>query len=275
MVFSNLSPHEKNAFFSLLDEYFNARPDLLSGSTTLNDSSVGDLRTSATAAAQQAINSNPQVVSALFSQGPKSVATPSKIASKPAVAPHFSPASDEQEEDSAPVSVRSRVAAASQLFNQQTPSAAPRPASSLVSSRKMGDVSLVSSKEFFSSLRNSTANKNAPPPSFPIASATTLPAKKNSLAPPPVRRMTSQSDESPAASSLSSAPPPPPPPARSPGRSGEWAEALYDYDSAEPGDLKISENQRILVTDQSDDDWWRGEVDGRAGLFPASYVQLL
>lgn len=88
-----------------------------------------------------------------------------------------------------------------------------------------------------------------------------------------------------AASSVSSDPPPAPPPP--PGRQyqeeeeeeeeeqGEWAEALYDYDSTvrfpllclagtdrkvldtqEPGDLSIKENQRILITERTSDDWY-------------------
>jgi len=69
-------------------------------------------------------------------------------------------------------------------------------------------------------------------------------------------------------------PPPPaaPPPAKV---QGEWVEALYDYDSGEPGDLMVKEGQRILLVERTSDDWWTGEINGSKGLFPASYVKLL
>jgi len=56
---------------------------------------------------------------------------------------------------------------------------------------------------------------------------------------------------------------------------GEWAEALYEYASDDPGDLNLAEGQRIKVLERTSEDWWRGEVDGREGIFPASYVQML
>ncbi len=88
-----------------------------------------------------------------------------------------------------------------------------------------------------------------PPPAFG--------PKKNAFAPPPVRH----------------APPPEPESEPEPEpESGEWAEALYDYDSGvgdlarrcrgsllisvqETGDLKIRANQQILVTEKSSADW--------------------
>lgn len=145
-----------------------------------------------------------------------------------------------------------------------------------------------STKDFFGSIRGSTAAKNAPPPVVATPEPA-FPAKKSTFAPPPTRRLASD-DSVPAYS-----PPPPAPPARHE-LEGEWAEALYDYDSPEAGDLNIRENQRVLVTDRSDDDWyvpssdsccaslvdlssitlrWKGEFNGQSGVFPASYVRLL
>lgn len=62
----------------------------------------------------------------------------------------------------------------------------------------------------------------------------------------------------------------------------------------EASDLHLRAGERVLVTEQSSSDWcacpklsisdpkysssyprWTGEVDGRSGLFPASYVKLL
>jgi len=68
--------------------------------------------------------------------------------------------------------------------------------------------------------------------------------------------------------------PPPPPPPRQQEEQGDFADVLYDYDSGEPEDLKITEGDVVLITDRTSDDWWTGEVNGKKGLFPASYVKL-
>lgn len=96
-----------------------------------------------------------------------------------------------------------------------------------------------STKNFFGSLRNSTANKTATPPPVAAPVPSAFAAKKNTFAPPPVRRVPSSST---SASARESSPQPiaTPPPSR--GRqvdpepepeeevvNGEWAEALYDY----------------------------------------------
>jgi len=56
---------------------------------------------------------------------------------------------------------------------------------------------------------------------------------------------------------------------------GEWVEALYDYESGDAGDLVVHANDRIRILKRDSDDWWSGEIDGRTGLFPASYVKAL
>ena len=84
MVFAQLPAHEKEAFFSLLDElsgilnefidwlnlscrYFSSRPDLLGHAS----SSEGSAGASAGAAVQRAISSNPEAASRLISAGLK------------------------------------------------------------------------------------------------------------------------------------------------------------------------------------------------------------
>jgi len=110
----------------------------------------------------------------------------------------------------------------------------------------------------FSSVLHSSANKNAlhQPPSAPAAFV----SKKNAFAPPPVRYAD---------------PPTPQQQSEEEEAQGEWAMALYDYNSSDAGDLCIRANQRVLVTERTSDDWWTGEFDGEKGLFPASYVNLL
>ncbi|KAG8530824.1 uncharacterized protein KY384_004181 [Bacidia gigantensis] len=55
---------------------------------------------------------------------------------------------------------------------------------------------------------------------------------------------------------------------------GATATALYDYEAAEENELTFPENAKITGIEFPDDDWWSGEYAGKAGLFPANYVQL-
>lgn len=64
------------------------------------------------------------------------------------------------------------------------------------------------------------------------------------------------------------------PPPRPQEEKGDLADVIYDYDSGEAEDLKITEGDVVLITDRTSDDWWTGEVNGKKGLFPASYVKL-
>jgi len=107
-----------------------------------------------------------------------------------------------------------------------------------------------------------------------VAAPPAFAPRQNNFNPPPSRRAGSTSSVTPEP-----APSPPPRFQPEPGpeeeETGEWAEALYDYDSGERGDLKITEGEHILVLERTSDDWWTGEVNGQKGLFPASYVKIL
>jgi hypothetical protein len=50
--------------------------------------------------------------------------------------------------------------------------------------------------------------------------------------------------------------------------------ALYDYDAQSPQELTFKSGQVIKVLQTSPDGWWTGEVDGNAGQFPITYVDL-
>ncbi|GAA5842652.1 hypothetical protein JCM3766R1_004886 [Sporobolomyces carnicolor] len=69
------------------------------------------------------------------------------------------------------------------------------------------------------------------------------------------------------------APPAPPVPAPAPSSVTEWCTALYDYDSTDPDDLSFREGDRIKLVEIVSDDWWRGELNGRKGIFPSTYAQ--
>ncbi|KAL8279335.1 hypothetical protein RQP46_008372 [Phenoliferia psychrophenolica] len=73
----------------------------------------------------------------------------------------------------------------------------------------------------------------------------------------------------PAAAPRAAAPPKPPV------RKGLGiATASYDYAGAEAEDLSFSEGELITVLEKVSDDWWKGELRGKSGLFPSAYVVM-
>ncbi|KAH9978242.1 hypothetical protein BGW80DRAFT_1456320 [Lactifluus volemus] len=287
MPFANLPSNEKDAFFSLLDEYFASRPDLLSrvgGGQSPATSIEGVPQAAVIATAAQRALANPAASRALATgfqrasnslsgndNGPSATTT-----SNPSNADHAAPA----------VNV-GRVAAAAQAFSaaasptpllpRQAKPPVPAPAhkrtdsSGLVPQKKFGDVDVSSAGAMYRTLRGSTAAKNAPP--APVHAPSAFSAKKSGFAPPPVRRVS-------ASASPVQVEPEPEPEFQPEGgeeaeAAGQWAEALYDYTSEESGDLHLRAGERVLVTEQTSSDWWTGEIDRRSGLFPASYVKLL
>ncbi|XP_014669658.1 PREDICTED: E3 ubiquitin-protein ligase SH3RF1-like [Priapulus caudatus] len=72
------------------------------------------------------------------------------------------------------------------------------------------------------------------------------------------------------------------PPQRSPSHAaGEQrpaqpcARALFAYEAREHGDLTFARGDLILLRKQIDDNWYVGEIDGRHGFLPVSYIQVL
>ncbi|XP_012586912.1 PREDICTED: SH3 domain-containing RING finger protein 3 [Condylura cristata] len=51
--------------------------------------------------------------------------------------------------------------------------------------------------------------------------------------------------------------------------------ALYSYEGKEPGDLKFSKGDVIILRRRVDDHWFHGELHGVHGFLPASYVQCM
>ncbi|KAJ8502072.1 hypothetical protein ONZ51_g215 [Trametes cubensis] len=286
MVFARLTPADKDAFFALLDElsgllagvggddalphhgaYFESRPELFK-----NGSGSGANATNGIAAGRAAVAS-------AFS----AAASATTSASPPP------PVNGWKRPDAAATadigSSVGRVAAAAAALKQnggdQIPGF-PRPPprrnpsqsseepapehTKLVQTRKFGgDVDVSSAKNMFSSIRGSTAAKHATPaqvaPPTPPAFS-----RRNDFAPPP-RRVPSTSGSSNASPAANTPPPPVPRRAQQePEVEGEWAEALYDYHSEDPGDLDLQEGVRVLITEKTSDDWWTGEIDAPNAL---------
>ncbi|KAL3229731.1 LAS seventeen-binding protein 3 [Nakaseomyces bracarensis] len=55
------------------------------------------------------------------------------------------------------------------------------------------------------------------------------------------------------------------------------AVALYSFAGEEAGDLPFRKGDVITIIKKSDsqNDWWTGKVNGREGIFPANYVELV
>ncbi|KAH9849567.1 DUF500-domain-containing protein [Lenzites betulinus] len=53
--------------------------------------------------------------------------------------------------------------------------------------------------------------------------------------------------------------------------------ALFDFTAVQPGDLSFRKGQVITVTEKSEETntWWRGKVEGREGVFPANFVEVV
>ncbi|XP_041029529.1 SH3 and cysteine-rich domain-containing protein 2-like isoform X2 [Carcharodon carcharias] len=49
--------------------------------------------------------------------------------------------------------------------------------------------------------------------------------------------------------------------------------ALYKFMPQEHNDLGLQQGDRIVVTDDSNEDWWKGKIGDRVGFFPANFVQ--
>jgi len=52
--------------------------------------------------------------------------------------------------------------------------------------------------------------------------------------------------------------------------------ALYDYEPAAQGDLRMAKGDEVIVLDKTDEQgWWIGMIGDRRGLFPSTYAELI
>ncbi|KAJ7929146.1 SH3-domain-containing protein [Mycena leptocephala] len=243
MVFSNLGTNEKNAFFSLLDEYFASRPEIFGNSET--ESSSGAATSAAASAAHRALAANPEATSKFISGGLRQVG-----AGLPKSSPYSAAASNPNLANAVgrmgATAISNAPPALPRRGASETSDSEPAPsntAAGLKSVRRIGSDVDASSATNISTSICSPKNKWGPPPA------------RGSVTPPSQEEEEEEEEEEAA--------------------EGEWAEALYDYDSKDPGDLRIRANQNVWVTERTSDDWWTGEFQGKTGLFPASYVKIL
>lgn len=48
--------------------------------------------------------------------------------------------------------------------------------------------------------------------------------------------------------------------------------AVYPYAAQHDDELTFQKDSVINVISKDDDNWWKGEVNGQTGMFPANYV---
>lgn len=85
--------------------------------------------------------------------------------------------------------------------------------------------------------------------------------------------------EKPVKSASAKAPPPPPtvPPRKPlpPRPTATMCSVLYGYQAAQPDELTIRVGDKIELLSKVDANWWNGRLNGKEGLFPATYVKEL
>ncbi|KAH9975766.1 hypothetical protein BGW80DRAFT_1157286, partial [Lactifluus volemus] len=128
----------------------------------------------------------------------------------------------------------------------------------------------------------------AHPPPEPAASSSSVPlasqqpSHSNGHAPPPQAHAAQAVQYSPAPGAATAESSPESPPAQepsSPTSTTAYAvtrvRALHTFEPTEPNELAFERGDIIKVVNREYKDWWRGQLKGRAGIFPVNYVEPL
>ncbi len=53
------------------------------------------------------------------------------------------------------------------------------------------------------------------------------------------------------------------------------AKVTFDYDAENNDELSLKEGDMVKVLDQEEEGWWKGELNGKIGVFPSNFVELV
>jgi hypothetical protein len=62
-------------------------------------------------------------------------------------------------------------------------------------------------------------------------------------------------------------------PAQAVASGGERYVAMFPYTGQYEDELSFEEGATILVTGKDEEAWWKGECNGKTGVFPSNYVE--
>ncbi|ESO86910.1 hypothetical protein LOTGIDRAFT_60021, partial [Lottia gigantea] len=54
-----------------------------------------------------------------------------------------------------------------------------------------------------------------------------------------------------------------------------YAGVLYPFVAQSPQELSINKNDIVILIQHVDPDWTEGELDGKIGIFPTSYIDII
>lgn len=55
----------------------------------------------------------------------------------------------------------------------------------------------------------------------------------------------------------------------------ERAKVTFDYQPENPDELKLTVGDILIVTNKEEEGWWEGDLNGKIGMFPTNFVELL
>ncbi|WFD43891.1 hypothetical protein MPSI1_002556 [Malassezia psittaci] len=283
-----LGEQDRQAFFALMDEYFQSRPQY-APATMRTSTQPASVPLPSRAAGLGSVPA-PSTVPSLSSAAGTTPGIGSAASSKPPLPP---PRRDAAKLE--PVTHQTSSISGGSAYPDSTPASAShhqiRKPEGLQSGKSFGSIKTDSAGSAFGSVVAKTTssagtaihNKWSKHNDTGSSEDTTAKADYYSGGRPDNSGST-PSQVYPATSTqdtLSATSPPLPPPTRAARvaqtRPGDEAVALYTFPGTEPGDLPVQEGEKLYLLEAISDDWWRAQsLDGsQTGIVPSSYVQKL
>ncbi|KAG5456886.1 MAG: hypothetical protein BJ554DRAFT_3241, partial [Olpidium bornovanus] len=135
-------------------------------------------------------------------------------------------------------------------------------------SRKQG-TAITARARSVSGPANNTLSPAVPPAPLARPEPAAEPAQAPAAAPPPLARPSPAAMRKSAAKAAEFSPPQQQEPEK-------FATALYDFDAQNDDELRVHENDLVVVIDDSETEWWKCRLveTGEEGVVPATYLEL-